>query len=93
MESNPNMSLTRRTLSFVLTALFAAALAVGDGLALADSTSVTGVADASSKGENTDGVEGIAICRLTAADVVRHPLVQRLVQAYARRDAQNQGRR
>ena len=40
-----------------------------------------------------DGVEGIAICRLTAADVVRHPLVQRLVQAYARRDAQNQGRR
>jgi phosphate starvation-inducible PhoH-like protein len=32
-------------------------------------------------------VEGVAICHLTAADVVRHPLVQRLVQAYARRDA------
>ncbi|MCT0248872.1 PhoH family protein [Synechococcus sp. CS-205] len=32
------------------------------------------------------GVEGVAICHLTAADVVRHPLVQRLVQAYARRD-------
>ena len=34
-----------------------------------------------------DGVEGIAICQLTAADVVRHPLVQRLVEAYGRRDA------
>ena len=33
-----------------------------------------------------DGVEGVAICRLTAADVVRHPLVQRLVNAYASRD-------
>jgi phosphate starvation-inducible protein PhoH and related proteins len=31
-------------------------------------------------------VEGVAICRLTAADVVRHPLVQRLVNAYAARD-------
>ena len=34
------------------------------------------------------GVEGVAICELTAADVVRHPLVQRLVTAYANRDAQ-----
>ena len=34
------------------------------------------------------GVEGVAICTLTAADVVRHPLVQRLVTAYANRDAQ-----
>jgi phosphate starvation-inducible PhoH-like protein len=39
------------------------------------------------------GVEGIAICTLTAADVVRHPLVQRLVQAYARSDAKQPGRR
>ncbi len=30
-------------------------------------------------------MEGVAICTLNAADVVRHPLVQRLVQAYARR--------
>ena len=29
----------------------------------------------------------VAICELTAADVVRHPLVQRLVEAYADRDA------
>lgn len=28
------------------------------------------------------GVEGIAICRLTSADVVRHPLVARIVDAY-----------
>jgi phosphate starvation-inducible PhoH-like protein len=37
--------------------------------------------------EVLEGVEGVAICRLTAADVVRHPLVQRLVTAYANRDA------
>lgn len=29
-----------------------------------------------------DGVEGIAFCRLTQADVVRNPLVQRIVAAY-----------
>ena len=29
-----------------------------------------------------DGVEDIAICRLTASDVVRHVLVQRIVAAY-----------
>jgi phosphate starvation-inducible PhoH-like protein len=33
-----------------------------------------------------EGVEGVAVCKLTAADVVRHPLVQRVVEAYARRD-------
>ena len=39
------------------------------------------------------GVEGVAICRFSDADVVRHPLVQRLVQAYARRDdARRRGR-
>ena len=32
--------------------------------------------------EVLDGVEGIAITRLTRADVVRHPLVARIVQAY-----------
>jgi phosphate starvation-inducible PhoH-like protein len=36
--------------------------------------------------EVLEGIEGVAICRLTAADVVRHPLVQRLVNAYAERD-------
>ena len=29
-----------------------------------------------------DGVEDIAICRLTASDVVRHVLVQRIIAAY-----------
>ena len=32
------------------------------------------------------GVEGVAICRFGEADVVRHPLVQRLVRAYASRE-------
>lgn len=42
--------------------------------------------------EVLEGVEGVAICRLLAADVVRHPLVQRLVTAYAERDKQQQRR-
>lgn len=29
-----------------------------------------------------DGVEGIGICKLTAKDVVRHPLVMRIIRAY-----------
>ena len=30
-------------------------------------------------------VEGVAICRLTSSDVVRHPLVQRVIEAYSRK--------
>ena len=44
---------------------------------------LSGLVEAS---EVLDGVEGVAVCRLTSADVVRHPLVQRVVEAYARRD-------
>jgi phosphate starvation-inducible PhoH-like protein len=33
------------------------------------------------------GVDGVAICRFTAADVVRHPLVARIVDAYDKRGA------
>ncbi len=33
-----------------------------------------------------EGVEDVAICRLGAEDVVRHRLVERIVQAYARRE-------
>ena len=29
-----------------------------------------------------EGVEGIAVCRLTAKDVVRHPMVMRIIHAY-----------
>ncbi len=29
-----------------------------------------------------DGVEGVAMCRFTASDIVRHPLVGRIVKAY-----------
>ncbi|NJN21877.1 MAG: PhoH family protein, partial [Leptolyngbya sp. RL_3_1] len=32
-------------------------------------------------------VEGIAFCQLTQADVVRHPLVQRIVAAYERHES------
>jgi phosphate starvation-inducible PhoH-like protein len=32
------------------------------------------------------GVDGIAVSEFTAADVVRHPLVARIVEAYARRE-------
>ena len=31
-------------------------------------------------------IEGIAVCRLTSEDVVRHPLVQKIVEAYERFD-------
>ncbi len=34
------------------------------------------------------GIEGIAFCALTQADVVRHPLVQKIIVAYERRDAE-----
>lgn len=33
------------------------------------------------------GIEGIAICHFTEVDVVRHPLVQRIIVAYEKRDA------
>src|SRR4051812_26486519 len=33
-----------------------------------------------------DGVDGIGMCRFSDADVVRHPLVQRIVRAYDARD-------
>ena len=36
-----------------------------------------------------EGVAGVAVCHLTAADVVRHPLVQRVVEAYASFDQQS----
>ncbi len=33
-----------------------------------------------------DGVDGVVTCRFREADVVRHPLVQRIVEAYGRRE-------
>jgi phosphate starvation-inducible PhoH-like protein len=35
-----------------------------------------------------EGVEGISFCRLTEVDVVRHPLVQKIIVAYEKRDAE-----
>ena len=39
----------------------------------------SGLADATAR---LEGVEGISFCRFTAADVVRHPIVGRIVAAY-----------
>src|SRR5215468_8302656 len=39
------------------------------------------------------GIEGIAFCQFTEIDVVRHPLVQRIIVAYDRRDAELAARR
>jgi len=38
-----------------------------------------------------DGVEGVGVSRFTAGDVVRHPMVERIVRAYEA-DAANRGR-
>ncbi len=45
---------------------------------------VSGLADAVGL---LDGVEGVGIARFTTADVVRHPLVGRIIDAYDGRDA------
>ena len=37
-------------------------------------------------------VEGIAFCNLTSRDVVRHPLVQKIVQAYEVYESKEQAR-
>ncbi|MDR0905935.1 MAG: PhoH family protein [Oscillospiraceae bacterium] len=47
---------------------------------------VSGLKDAMRVLEN---VNDIAICRLTAQDVVRHALVQRIIEAYERKDGTN----
>lgn len=36
-----------------------------------------------------EGVNDVAICKLTAQDVVRHVLVQRIIEAYERREGAN----
>jgi phosphate starvation-inducible PhoH-like protein len=38
------------------------------------------------------GVEGISLCYFSEADVVRHPLVQKIIIAYERRDAERRER-
>jgi phosphate starvation-inducible PhoH-like protein len=39
-----------------------------------------------------DSVEGVAICHFSDVDVVRHPLVQRIVVAYEKSDAERSAR-
>jgi len=43
--------------------------------------------------EALDGIEGVALVRFGEADVVRHPLVARIVGAYERRDKAAESRR
>ncbi len=43
--------------------------------------------------ELLSGVDGIAVCRFTDADVVRHPLVQKIVVAYERLDERRKVRK
>jgi phosphate starvation-inducible PhoH-like protein len=38
--------------------------------------------------ELLSGIEGIAFCYFTEVDVVRHPLVQEIIRAYDKRDAE-----
>ena len=40
-----------------------------------------------------DGVDGVGFCHFTSADVVRHPLVQRIVAAYEKAEASDNERR
>ncbi|MBI1364467.1 MAG: AAA family ATPase [Alphaproteobacteria bacterium] len=49
----------------------------------------SGLADAL---ELLEGVEGVAVTRFAAGDVVRHPLVARIIDAYDRRAAMRAGR-
>ena len=39
------------------------------------------------------GIEGIAFCEFTEKDVVRHPLVQKIIKAYAKYDEEQERRR
>jgi phosphate starvation-inducible PhoH-like protein len=52
--------------------------------ALPGGVAASGLADATFR---LEGVEGISMCRFTAADVVRHPIVGRIVEAYEGQDA------
>jgi phosphate starvation-inducible PhoH-like protein len=40
-----------------------------------------------------DGIEGIALCRFGAADVVRHRLVKKIIEAYDRASAENSAKK
>jgi phosphate starvation-inducible PhoH-like protein len=39
------------------------------------------------------GIDGISFCYFTDVDVVRHPLVQAIIKAYDRRDAERKARK
>ncbi len=43
--------------------------------------------------ELLSGTEGIAFCGFTDEDVVRHPLVQKIIVAYEKRDRESEERK
>jgi phosphate starvation-inducible PhoH-like protein len=47
-------------------------------------TNASGLADAV---QRLEGVDGIGVVRFSSADVVRHPIVGRIVEAYEGKDA------
>ena len=49
---------------------------------------ISGLAEAV---QTLSGIKGICMTRFTSADVVRHPLVSKIVQAYDARDAAKAG--
>ena len=49
---------------------------------------ISGLAEAV---QTLSGIKGIGMTRFTSADVVRHPLVSKIVQAYDARDAAKAG--
>ena len=51
-----------------------------------DPRDISGLADALSL---LEGVKGVDVTRFTAVDVVRHPLVSRIINAYERRDGKS----
>jgi phosphate starvation-inducible PhoH-like protein len=52
-----------------------------------DHRGVGGMADAAAR---LAGIEGVAIAELAKSDIVRHPLVERVVEAYGRRQTPTQ---
>jgi phosphate starvation-inducible PhoH-like protein len=71
--------------------MFLTRLGEGSRMAITGDTSQVDLPSGTKSGlidalEVLGGVEGVAKIRFTAADVVRHPLVTRIVRAYNRRD-------
>ena len=54
---------------------------------------ISGLTQEEAKAYILKGVEDIAICPFSARDVVRHPLVQRIIAAYDKYEKTQEGQR